>query len=137
MRAYDATRVFALLAGIAKPSRQLTPVQLIETYCTPRLPRPGAELYAGFAGWDGERGFGDGYDYMGALLDGGWHAIPGVGEWPYLSYMAWLALADDPGYYVARYCEGDLEIEAFASEQGFNGRLRALRRPGREKPGPD
>lgn len=84
------------------------------------------------------RGWGDGYDWMESLPRR-WKAVAGwgkegwdLGSWPYVIVCTCVELLDyndprrplmDRVYGVATYCEGDIEVAAYASHEE---RIRAL-----------
>lgn len=93
---------------------------LLAYYCkpTPRFQwteqtREDSRVYSGPCGFDGRRGYDDGYDWMAALEAAGWRTIDTLGEMPFSIYFDWRALPADPRHAIAHYCEGDLSIEVF------------------------
>jgi hypothetical protein len=127
-----------ILAGIAEHANTdggpLTPQALIDTYCQPGMESswrtketPQSKFHAGFCGYDGQRGFDDGYDWLNELEESGWHAEHLTGKWPYVAQMIWAALPADSRYAIAHYCEGDFAIEVFPSVAAAIEGLRQLR----------
>ena len=133
-------QIVGVLGGLTESAPQggpLTPAALIETYCRPGMAsgwssteREHSTLHAGFCGYDGQRGFDDGYDWMAHLEASGWRPEARSGDWPYVVYMLWPALSSDQRYAIAHYCEGDFAVEVFqdrsAAAQGLT-KLRAER----------
>ena len=113
----------------------LTPQALIDVYCQPGMQsgwrtkrRTHSMFHAGFCGFDGQRGYDDGYAWMNDLMQSGWLPLYDIGDWPLVVFMLWRARATDPRFAIAHYCEGDMAIELFDSKQAASNGLRALRR---------
>jgi hypothetical protein len=131
--------IAAALAGLddAPPPGDgpLTPQALIDTYCRPGMQsgwrtkrRKHSMFHAGFCGFDGHKGFDDGYSWMTDLTRSGWVQLPEVGDWPLVAFMLWHAKPSDPWYAIAHYCEGDTAIEVFDSKHATAQGLQTLRR---------
>ena len=134
-----AADLVAAVAGIAPQppaaGGPLTPQALIDTYCQPgmqsgwRSARRSRSIFnAGSCGYDGRRGFDDGYEWIAELAASGWRPLPALGDWPFIAYMLWRAWPSDPRWAVAHYCEGDLAIEVFDDKQAASDGLQQLRR---------
>jgi hypothetical protein len=113
----------------------LTPQALIDTYCRPEMQsgwrtkrRKHSTFHAGFCGFDGHKGYDDGYSWMTDLTRSGWVQLPDIGDWPLVAFMLWHAKPSDPRYSIAHYCEGDTAIEVFDSKHAVVQVLQALRR---------
>ncbi len=131
--------ILAMGAGVSTEppghSGRLTPTYLIETYCQPLSgveKREDSEYHTGCCGFDGHRGYDDGYDWMEHLGESGWVAQNDIGEWPYSITMVWPALQADPRHAMARYLERELTIEVFNSHDAASRALAKLRA---EQPG--
>jgi hypothetical protein len=127
-----------ILAGLTKGAPTdggpLTPQALIDTYCQLGMQSgwsnketPQSKFHAGFCGYDGEKGFDDGYHWLNELEGSGWHAEHLTGNWPYVAQMIWAALPVDPRYAIAHYCEGDFAVEVFPNVDAAAEGLRQLR----------
>jgi hypothetical protein len=127
-----------ILAGITQSALTdggpLTPQTLIDTYCQPGMQSiwtnketARSKFHAGFCGYDGQKGFDDGYYWLRELDESGWHAEHRTGNWPYVAQMIWAALPADPRYAIAHYCEGDFAVEVFTSVEAAAEGLRQLR----------
>jgi hypothetical protein len=99
---------------------RLTPKALIRAYSEPRPQfmwrteaRKHSQFYEGPCGFDGRRGYDDGYDWMEALEAAGWLTIGTLGEMPFSIYLNWPALPADPRHAIAHYSEGTLSLEIF------------------------
>lgn len=73
----------------------------------------------------GDFHFGDGYDWIDAIAEDGWTAIPNwgsegwdLGQWPYVVVAA-IRTADRIGnlFGVATYCEGDVTTRYFRTKR--------------------
>lgn len=127
-----------ILAGITENAKAdggpLTPQALIDTYCQPGMQSSWtnketehSKFNAGFCGYDGRKGFDEGYSWLNELEESGWHAEHLTGSWPYVAQMIWAALPADPRCAIAHYCEGDFAVEIFDSLQAAAEGLRQLR----------
>jgi hypothetical protein len=118
---------------------QLTPAILIERYCKPtmesswhRETREHSEWFAGgisyamCCGLEHE-GYDEGYEYMYALIEGGWRMMSEFGDWPYVIYLYWPAQESYDKPCIAHYCEGDFGIEVFDSIHSLRAALKDLR----------
>jgi hypothetical protein len=118
---HDAASIVARIAGLDTTApTTVTPAQLVERFCDPtrRTVEEGVVIDRGFCGFDGSRGFDDGYDFMG-YLDGrtGWRCLSEVGDWPHHFFATRHPSGDEARWTIIEYCEADLVVRRFDSQQ--------------------
>ncbi len=110
----DAT---AALAG-RNPSDPFPPAALAAKFCGRGEPSAsGSTLYAGHAPYD------DGYATLADLVSRGWTALPSMGDWPLVIYLAWTR-EDEPALLLL--IEGDVKLWVFPTRDALKGYARRL-----------
>ncbi len=143
---HDAASTVGRQAGLGEPGQakgRLRPAELVTRFCGEEarglrsdpgtVQESGYKVNRGWCGFNGTRsddplisGFDDGYEFMGALAERGWRELPAKGDWPLVVYMAWV----DPvsaKRALAEYCEADLTVWEFDTEEAFKRVYATLR----------
>jgi hypothetical protein len=126
--------ILAMNAGVATEppghGGRLTPAYLIATYCQPLSAAEkgkDSEHHTGSCGFDGHRGYDDGYAWMEHLTESGWVTQHDIGECPHSITMVWPALPADPRHAIARYLDTQLTIGVFNSHHAISNALTKYR----------
>lgn len=119
----------AALAGLGGPLEPCPPAALARAFCGgSRRESDGSTVYAGHAPYD------DGYTALADLVNRGWLALPTLGDWPLVVYLAWPRNAEPA---LLELIEGDLTVRVFptrtargahAAGSGARSPLRSRRR---------
>ncbi len=107
----------AALAG-RNPSDPFPPAALAKLFCGDGRPGVwGSTTYTGFAPYD------DGHTALADLVNHRWLALPSMGDWPLVIYLAW-PHKDEPA--LVQIIEGDVRLWVFPTRDALKAFARWL-----------
>lgn len=108
----------AVAAFMGRPDPTFPPAALAAAFCGyARQEADGTTVHTGHAPYS------EGYDALADLVSRGWTALPELGDWPLVIYLAWRR-HDEPA--LVELVEGDVTLRVFPTLDALREFVRSL-----------